>query len=290
MSLLLSLPIDVLLEIFAIKELNDTLSSKRWFRVCKTLYELKEAIEDACMRKNLECDAAALRVCRLILDMRYTKVDLFKKEYELLIGCPKCNQNGGAIIPFKKDVVTNRVNSFIDAFTNKVLNGVLFVYYNDWKSLKQEYIKSVLFFLMAFHEIEEALRPTKPYHVLCRYRSQLCGIICESSKLINTVEGKPRIMTLQPYNSRFCYEAKRRTDPIYLSSSNKQIPRFIISLTNMYRSIIGDTNRDYLDSVYVHLEDDEVVEGYGVAYIDRSDFRLVSRKARNPKFNHFYSQ
>ncbi len=298
--LLLSLPRDVLLEILQIKELNATLSSQKWFRVCKTLYDLKGAAEDACMGKALENDMAALRICRLLLDMRYIKVRLLKEEIESLCDDRICKQNSELIIPFKTCNVTNKVNSFIDELAYKLKNGVLFVYHNHISATK-EHIRGLLFFLITFHELDKVLRLSKPDHVLYEYRRNLRTAIEESSKLINA-QGEKRVLSLEPTNNRFTYKGKKFPNPVYISSSNKQIPRFIISMANMFRSVMGDTDRDYLDHVVVNADDGRCCDdkdcycdcdyyaGPGQGYIHSIHFHLVCRKAWYPRFNHFYTQ
>ena len=290
---ILNFPEELILYIFVPLNIDMIFDDNSWLFTCKKFYNLQDKLIDKGCIKN---DSAVCKIISIILKLRFNKIDYINmKTYrEFLSQYERTRPLTGGDVHFNVKVLQTYVNSLIKSLAK----------YVSYKlgTNKIEVIGNILLWIISYNEmLEIKVKQRILESKINMLKSSIVTNINKSDFIADIDKESHFDIVHKDFSS---YNVPEKTEIMCIKNG-----KFIISVTNMFHSIIGNNSRirltniktkDYNEFVeqdeegnYYSRDDDDFYDTYDyycdIGYYDEvTRFYIDKYKTKFKKINHFY--
>lgn len=286
---ILDCPEELILYIFVPSNISKIFNNTNWLFACKKLYNLQNKLIDKGCVKN---DMAVCKIIDIILKLRFNNIDYVNlKTYTKLIFHSQLRTSN---IYFNDKILSSYVNSLIQSLAKHIFNR-LGSYKKDSKNVMIKNIRNILIWIISYNEMLEI----KINQQISQSKiNMLKGCIIDNiikSETITYITKESRFDLI--HQNYFSYDVQEKIEIMCIKNG-----KFIISVTNMFNSIVGNNSRirikdietkDYnkfVENDYSSDDDDYYDDYYcEIGYYDEvTRFFIEQYTKEYQKINHFY--
>jgi hypothetical protein len=286
---ILDCPEELILYIFVPSNISKIFDSTNWLFTCKKLYGLQNKLIDKGYVKN---DKAVSKIIDIILKLRFNNIDYISlKTYTKLIEVYPQPRN----VYFSDNLLSDYVNSLIRSLAKYIFNR-LNNYKKDQNQIMIKNMSNILLWIISYNEmLEIKINQNISQSKINMLKSRIVDNIIESENITYTKSHFDIV-----HKDYFSYDVQEKIEIMCIKNG-----KFIISVTNMFNSIVGNNSRIRIKDIKTKeynefVEDDSNTDDDGDDYYDDDYYSVIDDDDQVTRFfiekytkeyqkiNHFY--